>query len=613
MGGYFRVSGCWAVLAVLALAPGPAWPEGSPRAATAASVSATSQAASGLPSVVLIIAPPPGGFPPEPSQSAPAPVPSGEETAVPAPPDPEPVQPSESPPAPSAPAAETAAPSPGAEPAQPTQGEAPVGEAPEGEAAPQIAAEPPPPPAHPVVAKIREKLAEPAAAKGAAADDLAALQAFYGERTEPPVWTTDDGLSPKAKAAIREIKDAARWGLDTRAFDPPSADVRPAGVDEQADAEIELGLAILKYARYARGGRFQPSRVHRLFDQKPPVRAPAAVLAEIAAAEATDAYLRSQHPKHPQFQKLREALSKADNERQKQQITANMERWRWLPAELGAFHIWNNVPEFNTRVVKGGKTIYAAKTIVGQLRYATPLFSAAMSSIVFHPEWNVPETILREDIQPALQRSRGGVAILQQHNLQVSHKGQPIDPRSVDWNSVNIRQYRFMQPPGPRNPLGQFKFNFPNRHAIYMHDTPQRHLFAKQVRTLSHGCIRVNEPERLAALLLAEDKGWSAQKVRATRGGGHKVVPLKRHIPVHLTYFTMTVDESGRLQTFADYYGVDGPTARALFGNAAVKFQTPAAPPAERVAADSPRRQQAERRRGGRDPIASVFSGLFGN
>jgi murein L,D-transpeptidase YcbB/YkuD len=472
------------------------------------------------------------------------------------------------------------------------------------------------------VAKIRERLADPASAKGASTDDFAALQEFYSERTEPPVWTTDTGLNAKAEAAIKEIKDAGRWGLDARAFDPPSAQAQSASVDEQAEAEVALGLAILKYARYARGGRLQPSRVNRLFDQKPPVRAPKAVLTEIAAADAPDAYLRAQHPKHPQFQKLREALSNArGNERQVQQITANMERWRWMPAELGAFHIWNNVPEFNTRVVKGGKTVYAAKTIVGELRYATPFFSAPMSSVVFHPEWNVPETILREDIQPALQQRgfRGpNVAILQQHNLRVSFKGQPIDPRAVDWNAVNIRQYRFTQPPGPANVLGKFKFNFPNRHAVYMHDTPQRHLFAKQVRTLSHGCIRVNEPERLAALLLAEDKGWSPQKVRSMLGGGNAVVPLKRHIPVHQTYFTLVVDESGRLQTFPDYYGLDGPTARALFGNAAVKFQGAPAAPAGQVVSEAPPRQQQQRQQragriGGPGSIGGVISGLFGN
>jgi murein L,D-transpeptidase YcbB/YkuD len=304
-----------------------------------------------------------------------------------------------------------------------------------------------------------------------------------------------------------------------------------------------------------------------------------------------------------------------------QLITANMERWRWMPAELGSFHIWNNVPEFNTRVVKGGETIYVEKTIVGELKYATPFFSAPMRSVVFHPEWNVPETILREDLQPALQRGGGGFfggggfAVLEKHGLRVSLKGQPVDPRTVDWTTANIRDYTFTQPPGPANVLGKFKFNFPNRHAVYMHDTVQPELFAKTVRTLSHGCIRVNQPERLAAFLLGEDKGWSPEKVRSMLGGGTQQVALSHHIPVHLTYFTAVVDESGHLQTFPDYYGLDNPTAQALFGNAAVRFQGPSIPAGEIVSQAPPPRQQERRSRriGGPGSIGGGFSGLFGN
>ena len=584
MSGHFRVAGCLAMVAALVLTASAAWAEGSP--------SGKSDPA-GQPSVILTITPPPGGFPIPPSNGAPT-------LQVEASPSPAPGNESS-----------PSSPEPGAASQPPSPAQAPV-EAP----APEVVQEPPPPPAHPVVAAIREKLAEPV--KRAGPDDYAALQEFYATRTEPPLWTTDTGLSPKAQDAIKEIQDANQWGLDARAFDPPSADAQLASVEEQADAEIKLGLAILKYSRYARGGRLQPSRVNKLFDQRPPVRAPKAVLAEIAAADAPDAYLRSLHPHHPQFQKLREALANASgDQRQVQLITANMERWRWLPAELGAFHIWNNVPEFNTRVVKGGQTIYVEKTIVGELKYATPFFSAPMRSVVFHPDWNVPETILREDLQPALQQ-RGffgpNVAVLQKHGLRVSLKGQPVDPRTVDWNAVNIRDYTFTQPPGPANVLGKFKFNFPNRHAVYMHDTPQRHLFAKPVRTLSHGCIRVNEPERLAALLLAEDKGWSPQQVRSMLGGGNKVVPLGRQIPVHLTYFTVVVDELGRLQTFPDYYGLDNPTAQALFGSAAVRFQGPSVPAGEIVSQAPPRQQQ---RRpggiGGPGSVAGSISGLFGN
>ena len=364
MSGHFRAAGCCALVAGLVFCAAAAWAEGSPSGVAESG---------GQSSVVLTIAPPPGGFPTPPADAASA------------------VQSEAQSPAP-APDANAGQSSPGD--AQPAPAETLGTEMapPATEAAPEVVQEPPPPPAHPVVAAIREKLAS---AKG---DDSIALQEFYAARTEPPLWVSDTGLTPKAQAAVKEIQDANQWGLDASAFDPPSADAQLASVEEQAEAEIKLGLAILKYARYARGGRLQPSRVNKLFDQRPPVRAPKAVLAEIAAADAPDAYLRSLHPQHPQFQKLRQALANAGGDPyQVQLITANMERWRWMPAELGSFHIWNNVPEFNTRVVKGGETIYVEKTIVGELKYATPFFSAPMRSVVFHPEWNVPETILRED------------------------------------------------------------------------------------------------------------------------------------------------------------------------------------------------------------------------
>ena len=238
-----------------------------------------------------------------------------------------------------------------------------------------------------------------------------------------------------------------------------------------------------------------------------------------------------------------------------------------MPTELGSYYVWDNIPEFLARVVKNGKTIYVEKTIVGQPKYPTPIFSAEMRSIVFNPDWTVPETIIREDLQPALQHGGffGGpsTAILEEHDLKVSFEGHPVDANSIDWVKANIWQYTFTQAPGPDNVLGALKFNFPNKHAIYMHDTVQPELFAETVRTASHGCIRVFQPERLATLLLAEDKGWSAQQVKSMLAtGNNSMVSLNRPLPVHLTYFTAVVDEKGKVQTFADIYGLDTRWAR---------------------------------------------------
>src|SRR6185295_3797067 len=136
--------------------------------------------------------------------------------------------------------------------------------------------------------------------------------------------------------------------------------------------------------------------------------------------------------------------------------------------------------------------------------------------------------------------------------------GKPVNAATVDWSRANIRQYTFIQEPGPDNVLGVLKFNFPNRHAIYMHDTLQPELFNETDRTLSHGCIRVRQPDRLATLLLGEDKGWSAQQVKDMLAKGKNTgVVLKTPLPVHLTYFTAAVDAQGKFQTYNDVYGLD--------------------------------------------------------
>jgi len=514
----------------------------------------------------------------------------------------------------------TAAPGVGETDQKPADSAAPPSEA----AVPSASAEQPP--ADPVVAAIRSKLADPALRKGVASDDLAALQAFYAERSGPPLWITGMGFSAKAQAVIGEIQNADDWGLSSEAFDLPPAGHLPATTEAQATDEIKLSLAIVKYARAARGGRVTPSRISALFDQKLDLRRPETVMTEIAASAAPDAYLRSLQPKQEQFERLRQALIKARANSEArgrkpvtdplvQRLIVNMERWRWMPAELGSYYVWNNVPAFTTRVIKNGKSIYVEKVIVGQLKYATPIFSSPMRSIVFNPDWTVPETVKLEDLQPRLRQpgffGERDISILKQHKLSVSYRGRPVDAETIDWGRANILQYTFTQPPGPENVLGALKFNFPNRHAVYMHDTVQPELFAETVRTLSHGCIRVHDPDRLAALLLAEDKGWSAQQVKSMIASGKSsVVPLKRSVPVHLTYFTTVVDEKGKVQTFADVYGLDSKLGAALLGKA-VKLQ--AAPTVEAAAQGPRRKESAWRSATQTGGLADSISGLFGN
>jgi murein L,D-transpeptidase YcbB/YkuD len=489
-------------------------------------------------------------------------------------------------------------------------------------------------PPSPALAALRKNLTELAGRSNVApayAEDLAGATAFYGAHSGPLLWVAESGISERGNAVIAEIRKADDWGLRARDFALPQLPAGANSPEAAAAAEVELTFAVLKYARFARGGRFSdPSSISKLLDYTPPVHAPKDVLADIAASDAPDAYLRSLHPRHAQFEALRrlllklrrpgagdgeiaygeklqtvlpqfvraeasdvDAASSVEPGRESAQrtlkigrILVNMERWRWLPADLGEFHVWNNVPEFLTRVVRKGEVIHSDRIVAGQPEWPTPAFSADMKMIVFHPSWGVPDGIKRKELWPLLRNSSGGDliglftgsqssrAVLEQHKLQAYYQGRPIDPNQVDWSSANIGAYDFRQPPGPANVLGAIKFMFPNKHDVYMHDTPQRDLFARPFRGLSHGCMRVENPSRLAGVLLAQDKGWSEQQVASLLNGGTREVELTTRVPVHMTYFTAMVDREGNLRTFGDLYGVDTRMGALLLGKK-VPFVTP--------------------------------------
>jgi murein L,D-transpeptidase YcbB/YkuD len=470
-----------------------------------------------------------------------------------------------------------------------------------------------------VVAIIRAKLADPDLRKDQDAGDLAALESFYAARAGGPLWMTDMGFTAEGQSALFEIGKADDWGLDPAAFDLPQAGALPSSPEASAIAEIKLDLAVLKYARFARGGRLKPLEISAKLDQTPSLRDPKLVLTEIAAADAPDFYLQSLHPKHEQFLRLRQALLKARSESKGgskpdgesveiERIVINMERWRWMPEDLGALYVWSNTPEFMLYVVKDGRTIYADKTQVGTIGYATPVFSADMRTIVFNPQWIAPRTVLVENLLPNLRRKN--YAILKKHGFSVSYQGSPVNPAKIDWAKVNILDYTFTQRAGPASNVGKVKFLYPNRHTVYMHDTfaARRKVFQQSVRAIGHDCVRMERPDKFAELLLAEDKGWPASQVKDLWDKSlNEAVTLDRKIPVHMTYFTAVVDEAGKVTTFADLYGLDNKLATALFGNAkGFPMPPPEAKRPQRGATAS------VSRRGTDDGFAGSMQGFFG-
>ncbi|MFN3744666.1 MAG: murein L,D-transpeptidase [Hyphomicrobiaceae bacterium] len=336
----------------------------------------------------------------------------------------------------------------------------------------------------------------------------------------------------------------------------------------------------------------------------------------------------------------RASLSRKTQQAQSRQPTlkqyiVNLERWRWMPEQLGATHIWNNLPEYTTRVVRNGSVIHQERIIVGKPTNQTPVFSEEMRFVVFHPDWGVPGTIKVQDLLPALQS--GDDSILARRNMRIVNGNRTVRAHEIDWERTDIRKVSIIQDPGPANPLGQLKFMFPNKHDVYMHDTPTKNLFDTPVRAYSFGCIRVRNPVRLAELVFGHDRNWTMSDISGLltpRAPQNNRVDLTRRIPVHNTYFTLLADENGKVTSFADVYGHDRRIQAVLLDGqsvAAVARTDPAAELERKVkslasAPPPPRRDSysggwggwgwgpppsGRRGRGGYDN--DFFSGIFGN
>ena len=266
----------------------------------------------------------------------------------------------------------------------------------------------------------------------------------------------------------------------------------------------------------------------------------------------------------------------------RQKILVNMERWRYLPDDLGAFHIWNNLPEFETRVVRDGAVMHQERLVIGKTNTQTPVFSDRMEFVVFNPDWGVPNSIKIKDLLPSL--AAGDDSILDRYDMKIVANGKVTHASRIDWGRTDIREVSIVQNPGPSNPLGQLKFMFPNRHDVYMHDTPSKNLFASSVRTFSHGCIRVRNPRRLAEVIFAKDRNWTARDVSARLQSRieNNRIELAQPIPVHNVYFTLVADEKGGLKSLPDVYGHDKRVGDALDGKSVE--QIAAADPARRLA-----------------------------
>jgi len=461
--------------------------------------------------------------------------------------------------------------------------------------------------------------------------DRTVIDAFYSGRDYAPLWVTDGKANERAKAAIAYLGHVDQDGLDPADYPVPDfAALSDPGA--LAEAELKLSMSVITYAHHAAVGRVHWSRVSAdiSYTDKPPE--PADVLANMVEAKDVAAALASYEPQNPGYLALKaklaeiragkgdtakppipngpvpkvgtqddrvpqlrerlgvlgdggttydkavaEAVQKfqrehelkatgtltaatiaALNGRQPDRptdiIIANMERWRWMPHALGKTYVIVNLPDYTLHVMHDGKQVWMTRIVDGKPAMPTPIMTADMKYITINPTWNVPPSIVAREYLPALQQDP---TVLDRMGLKV---GKNPD------GSVHI-----WQPPGDKNALGRIRFNFPNKFLVYQHDTPDKNLFAYDKRAFSHGCMRVQDPQRYAEVLLSlvrPSDGYTVDRIKKMIAeGGETDIQFPTFIPVNLTYQTAFVDDDGKLQFRDDVYGRDRALLAILKGD----------------------------------------------
>ncbi len=361
-----------------------------------------------------------------------------------------------------------------------------------------------------------------------------------------PQWDHADVI-----ALLQAINDARFEGLDPSDYDAPA--VRRALASGEAGAlndtatRVALRLAGDYLQGHVRGRDRVDWHIAGPVASEPVL---SALLARATAHNAVGEALIELLPKHPEYRALRDALAAtpASDTARRRQLRVNLERWRWMPRELGGKHILVNVAGFSLKVVDHDVVVDERAVIVGKPATPTPQFGSTISGVVLNPWWEVPQSIVRESVgnlvlrQPAKAQAQGYVMT------------------RLEDGGIRVRQA-----PGPKNSLGQMKLVMPNPFNVYLHDTPSKAKFDEPVRAFSHGCVRVKGAVDFAALLFEGDAGWNrAQIDRVLSSRQTTKASLRKPLPVWIGYFTVATATDGHLAFFADPYGRDAPVWKAL-------------------------------------------------
>ncbi len=401
----------------------------------------------------------------------------------------------------------------------------------------------------------------------------AAVDRFYKARQYAPVWVQDGDLS-KVTSALGVLRSAEAHGLVASDYGEEaiagaiaSEDRLDKSTERLAQLDVDVTTNLLALGHDVALGRVNLREIDPHWKKQ---RTPPDFVALLAQAAAGDlnTWLSSVQPKHSEYGALQQELTAiraqgaSPTDERSRLLALNLERWRWLPDDLGPRHILVNVPSFHLVVRESGRTALDMKVVVGKAEATrrTPIFSSEMGTVVFSPYWNVPDSIVEGETAPAVVRDP---SFLDRNNIEILRRSQRgaelVEPASVDWDDAEeLKQLLFRQRPGPGNALGHVKFLFPNPFHVYLHDTPADALFARSGRALSHGCVRLEQPEALAQYLLRDSAEWNAERIHtAMDSGDETAVALKEKIPVHIVYFTAWPRTGGGFETWPDVYGHD--------------------------------------------------------
>ena len=374
-------------------------------------------------------------------------------------------------------------------------------------------------------------------------------QRFYEQNGHVLAWsdgktprTPMDGLVRAVRAADQDGLEPAEYGADEldrirQAFDPSHA----------ADTDVRFTYTYLRYASDLTHGTFDPETIDPQWHAAKRDNDLNAALDRGLADNGIEDSLQKLTPPAPQYRGLKHQLtlarSKGASPETILQIAMNMDRWRWLPDDLGSRYLMVNIPAFRLDAIENGKSVLEMKVVTGKKDSPTPVLADEMTTVVFSPYWNIPSEIVSKEILPKLAADPG---YLERNNIELDESGQ-----------------RYRQRPGKGNSLGLVKFLFPNHFNVYLHDTPAGSLFARIERDFSHGCVRLERPLDLAKYVLRDQPEWTEERiVTAMNRGVEQSVALKQALPIYLAYFTAW-EENGVLETRPDVYGLDRRHAKA--------------------------------------------------